>query len=433
MQRAISSDMTRLALFLSVGALACGARSELPIPTSTVSSGGAGGTGGGGAGGAGGGGGAFGVVELALGAEHSCLRTLDGKVYCWGGNDAGQIGQPPSTASSPVPLPVKLGGPARLVAAGTYHSCALLLDGTLWCWGRNADGQIGSGVGSDAYAPVEVSLPAGTTTAVALGEAHSCVLRDEGSTHGAAYCWGRNASGQLGLGAAGSPVGTPQPVIGLFRELALGDFWTIGGNVACPTCATELYGWGDDASFQLGFGSPGPVPLPTPSGVLVHGLRSGKSQHACGLFDGNAEHPLPGVFCWGNNTSAQLGHGYTSDRELPYYVDGLPNGGPQSSPGGGVTEVAPGYDHTCALDAGKVWCWGSNANGKLGNGGVQGIWPSPVQVPGLDGIVALGSGTLHTCAFKSPTEIYCWGGNDFGQLGNGTLAPASTPTLVKLP
>jgi alpha-tubulin suppressor-like RCC1 family protein len=409
--------------FAFLGALvvaACGARTSLPVDEPSV--GGGGGEGGagasGGAGGLGGAGGAGGVVELALGAEHSCLRTLEGRVYCWGGNDDGQIGQPEGTVLSTTPRAVSLPGKAASIAAGTYHTCATLLDGSVYCWGKNGDGQLGH-VGPDAFAPEAVPLGAGSTVALALGEAHTCVTRASGSAAPVTYCFGRNASGQLGTPSGGAPVPTPTPIPGQYRALAAGDFWTL----AIGNDSGLLWGWGDNASWQLGFDGPG-SDAPTVAPFGVDGVRSGKGQHACGVTPGPSGGGV--VLCWGNDTSGQLGRGSPSERELPGLVQALP---------GYPTQVAPGYDHTCALASGKVYCWGSNIDGKLGAGIKSQLSAIPVEVSGLDAVVAVASGTLHSCAFVSPTEIYCWGANDFGQLGNGDadLKPSYTPSPVVLP
>lgn len=425
MIRVTSSNMRWSSLFLFATLAACGARSGLRVDGSAAGPGGSGGAGGGGSGGggAGGAGGVGGVVELALGAEHSCLRTLEGRVYCWGANEHGQIAQPASVSGSVTPRQVALAAPALRIAAGTYHACAVLLDGSLWCWGRGRDGQIGDTGGADSFTPIPIALAPSTVTALSLGEAHSCVVREEPGHPGATYCWGRNTSGQLGIGAVDPGSATPLLLPMAFREIALGDFWTLG---VAPTSLSPglLHGWGDDASWELGFVGTGAA-SPTPAKLTVHGIASGKGQHACGLVS-PTDSDTAAAFCWGNNTSGQLGWGTTSERELPGPVVGLP---------GGVDAVAPGYDHTCALVAGKVYCWGSNASGKLGGGTKQLASSIPAEVPGLSGIVAIGAGTLHTCAFRSPTEIYCWGANDFGQLGNGDTAmqPAYTPSPVVLP
>jgi alpha-tubulin suppressor-like RCC1 family protein len=93
--------------------------------------------------------------------------------------------------------------------------------------------------------------------------------------------------------------------------------------------------------------------------------------------------------------------------------------------------MAPGFAHTCGLSGGQVLCWGQNGSGQLGRPGPTD--PFPGFVPGLSRVVAIGTGTVHSCAYVSPTEIYCWGGNDFGQLGDGTDQSSSEPVLVTLP
>jgi alpha-tubulin suppressor-like RCC1 family protein len=376
----------------------------------------------GGSGGEGGSGGAFGVVELALGAGHSCLRTLDGKVYCWGDNLHGQIGAPMET-SSLSPHRVKLPGRARTIAAGTYHSCAALENDEVYCWGRNDNSEV-SVSDHDEKSPVRVDVPAGTVKQLSLGEGHSCVLEEQPSVSGAVYCWGRNSSGQVGIGSTDTPVVVPTEVASNHLEIALGGFHSSGlvrVFKADGSSDIELSGWGNNVQLQLGFGG-GDALVPTPVALLgLSNIRSGLGEHTCAVFDGQGG--LPGAFCWGSNSSGQLGRGSTTEKELPGPAVGLPMP---------IRSIAPGFVHTCALAADRVYCWGSNGSGQLGNGGGADL-SAPHEVNGLDGVTAIGSGTLHSCAFLSETDIRCWGGNDFGQLGDGTTTTRLTPVPIHLP
>lgn len=402
--------------WLSLVLVACGARTELEVGSSGSGDGGAAGTGGFGGEGPGGGGsgtggqGVGGVEQMALGAGHTCLRTFEGDVYCWGRNGDGQLGIG-TTDDALTPSRVPLDRPATFLAAGTYHTCAGLDDGRTFCWGKDASGQLGvAGDGGDVLSPAELAL-ALPAHELALGEAHSCgVFGAEGER--ALYCWGGGADGQTG--GAGS-TNVPALVVSGATSVAAGAFHSCftdaAGTVLCM-----------GTNFDGECGVVGPPSTSTPvvplglEGLAVRGLRSGRGHHTCGIVSTS-------VVCWGDNDGAQLGLGFASENDLP----GNPLGAPPLEP----VSVAPGFNHTCALYGDEVHCFGSNSSGQLGSSG--GDHPTPTLVPGLSGVVAVGTGTLHSCAYVSPVEIYCWGGNDFGQLGDGSTTTSTTPVLAQLP
>jgi alpha-tubulin suppressor-like RCC1 family protein len=400
--------------------LACGARTQLPVDGDDggtggrVGSGGSGpGSGGSGAGGGAGGQGVGGVEQMALGASHTCLRTHEGDVYCWGSNTQGQLGVGEGVDEALLPERVPLDAPATYLAAGTYHTCATLLDDRTFCWGKNLSGQVG--VGSDApkiFEPTELGLAA-VPIQLALGEAHSCGLFRDGQAEPALYCWGSGSDGQTGQFASSSTPAFVQPGV---TAVTAGAFHTcfldaVGG----PSCM------GSNADGQLGDPAAGasaidvlPVGLPdAPMQVLA----SGRGFHTCGISDGR-------LYCWGDNDEGQLGLGFLSANEIVESPLGVPEGVP-------ATAVAPGFAHTAAIFGGDVYTWGDNYSGQLGTSGGDALVPT--RVPSLSNVVAIGTGTVHSCAYVSPTEIYCWGSNDFGQLGDGTKNPSPVPVKVVLP
>ena len=187
-------------LFLGVlgCTLACGARTQLPVDGDDGGSGGSTGSGasGPGGGGTGGGQGVGGVEQMALGAQHTCLRTYRGDVYCWGRNGNGQLGVGAAVEQIELPERVPLDAKATYLAAGTYHTCATLVDGRTMCWGKNVSGQVG--VGSEAeeiFEPTQVPLDG--VQALSLGEAHSCALVG-GTAPLPVFCWGSGSDGQTG-------------------------------------------------------------------------------------------------------------------------------------------------------------------------------------------------------------------------------------------
>ena len=264
---------------------------------------------------------------------------------CWGSNQYGQLGSS-AVPYSNVPLPVTGLGPTTQVAAGSAHSCALLVGGSVACWGANGSGQLGDGGTTASATPVPVT---GITDAVqiSVGNFHSCAVLLDGTTR----CWGANGFGQLGIGSTtDSPA--PVPVSGLtgIAEVAAGGEHTCartgGGTVLC---------WGFNRYGQLGFGFAGETPITTPNSIPYFSATSISAGGAetCATVGSGV------VTCWGANPSGQLGNGLTIDSPTP-----VPSFGIRSA-----TQVTVGGAQACVLvTAGELECWGQNLSGQLGNG-----------------------------------------------------------------
>ena len=364
--------------------------------------------------------------------RNTCAIRNDGDLYCWGRNGNGQLGIGSMGNSHWKDRPTKtnnLGSDAISVSLGEQHTCAVLDTGVLKCWGRNNHGQIGVGSGGDKDTPQTVNVGSGrTTTSVYLGYHHSCAILDDQSVK----CWGRNQDGELGVGSTTSSFNTPQAIntLGTNRHaisLALGQGFTCAllddGSIKC---------WGQDNFGQRGDGggsgsdirSPPSSAISLPAGRTATQISAGEF-HVCALLDDAS------VVCWGKNSEGQLGDGTTTQRTAPVTTSSFGSGHSASF-------ISAGYDHTCALlTDGGVRCWGSNNNGQLGDGTSTDRTSPPSSDINLgSGYTAIGvsAGGGHTCAMLNDGDMKCWGARGGGQLGddsNFASGDQLTPVFVQ--
>ena len=337
------------------------------------------------------------AVEITVGMRHACARRQTGEVVCWGGNDYNQLGPAAVDAGAGLDVqPVTIEGLTNVatVSAGDLHTCALLKDGSVWCWGLDLLGL--SDAGSFASAPTPTRV-AGITGAVQIagGMYSACAILASGQV----TCWGADAYGALG---DGKPTGSamsfspPVGVVGLqARSLSSSPGFlhtcavTAAGGVAC---------WGLNEGV-VGQPFVGQVAGPIP----VKGVSHAMSVAVGGTF--TCAVTAPGsVSCWGANDNGVLGNGAT------------PGSAPTSSavPVVGIVDavnVVAGDGYACALhQTGTVSCWGSNTYGQLGNGNSNGeptSTPTPVLI--LNNIVEIAGGLDATCARRTDGTVACWG------------------------
>jgi alpha-tubulin suppressor-like RCC1 family protein len=394
------------------------------------------------------------VKAIAAGAGHSCAILGDGAVKCWGDNEFGQLGlgdtrnrgDDPDEMGDALPT-VDLGGwSAVAISAGAAHTCAILDNGSVKCWGIG-DARLGtSASGNRGDSPFEMgdSLPAvslgvgRTAKAVAAGQARTCAVLDDGSVQ----CWGSNVDGELGIGSKatmtkgavqlGSQAATV--VVGWHHACALVE----GGAVKC---------WGTNREGELGSEdkmSRGASPADMGNGLPVVNLGQGATAlastwtHTCAILDDGA------VKCWGNNSSAELGVGDANNRGSARGEMG--DALPPVDLGAGRTAraIAAGTHTTCAvLDNGAVKCWGTNFNGTLGIGGASDKRGDdraemgdalPVINLGKNRTAkAIASATTHRCALLDNNRVKCWGENSSGQLGQGDTTARGFVQIVEAP
>ena len=342
------------------------------------------------------------AIDVATGKDHTCAVRDDGTVWCWGRNDRGQLGdQSTMDAVAPVKV-VGLAVAATAVFAGATHTCALGGDGSVWCWGENAHGQLGDGTVADSRTPIQAKTPAGVTS-LALGDHHSCALA------GDVFCWGGDEDHQLGdAGMADRPM--PAIVNGLSGVMAV----AAGGNTTCAIGGDKLlYCWGDNGVGQLGDattttrGAPAAVPL-----------IGGVSAVAVGPTNVTAV-TVNGVFGWGLNDNGGVGDGTEVDTSSPVH----------SPIAAALQTVSANYQHACGVDADhRGWCWGYDGDGELFDGR-EGSRYAPQLTP-LTDLAKLAMGEDHACALTTDHAIACVGWNGFGQLGDGLRTSRPSPQAV---
>ncbi|MGB7538675.1 MAG: hypothetical protein WBM17_09065 [Anaerolineales bacterium] len=351
------------------------------------------------------------VVGAALGKTHSCAVLENGRVKCWGTNEYRQLGNE-TMLNSFLPVEVEGLADAEAIAAGWAHTCALTRTGGVKCWGYNKNGELGNGQTADSGSPVSVQGLASGVIAIEAGDDHTCAVTGPGEVK----CWGFNQYGQLGDGTTTSR-SVPVPVQGLAGgALSVAAGW---GHTCVLTADKSVKCWGNNEYGQLGYG-PAEDYRFTPMDVA--GLAMSAERITA---DGGQTCALTiygGIRCWGNNHYGQLGDGTTDVRNTPAAVTGLAQG---------MRNVAVGWNHTCGITRnGGLLCWGWNYYGQLGDG-TKASRSAPVEVYGLSqGVEALSVGWRHTCAVTDLGALKCWGANESGQLGDGTSLDSQAPQTV---
>jgi len=321
--------------------------------------------------------------EVAAGMYHACAM-LSGAVRCWGYGGDGALGYGDTdtvgddeTPGSRGTVNLGAGRSATAITAGSFHSCALLDDGTVRCWGYGGDGRLGYAntdtIGDDeapgTVGPVDLG-PGRTAKAISAGGFHTCAVLDDGTVR----CWGYGFDGQLGYGGRSS----------------IGDDETPGSA----------------AAVKLG------------SGRTATALSTGGA-HTCARLDDAT------LRCWGFGGSGRLGYG-NSERVGTTATTTPDTTGPVDlGPGRTAAAVTAGGDHTCAvLDDRTVRCWGFGGRGRLGYGSTENLGDvrtpgsaGPVDIGAVGAAKAISAGDLHTCAMLVDTGVRCWGHGTFGRLG----------------
>lgn len=346
-----------------------------------------------------------GVVQVAAGGRNTLARTADGRVWAWGDNSGGNLGDGTGVGSNvPIAVPGLTG--VAWVASGSY-SLAIKADGSAWAWGSNGYAQLGDGTYVDRPTPVALTgLP--PIASASLAFLHSSAVAKDGSV----WSWGNNDAGDLGDGTTEqrqSPIQSHG--IASVIAVAVGEAHTVALK-----SDGSVWAWGDDGAGELGNGvrifSTTPRRPQTDGGWIA--VAAG-GRHSVALASGGT------VSTAGNNDYGQLGDGTRVNRATFGPVAGLT----------GVVEISAGYYHSLARKAdGTVWAWGLDYAGRLGNGPDGGPGLSPVQVTGLTGAIRISAGGGHSLALRNDGTVWAWGDNGKGQLGDATTITREAPVRV---
>jgi alpha-tubulin suppressor-like RCC1 family protein len=296
------------------------------------------------------------------------------------------------------------------VAAGGEHTCAVNVDGEVYCWGRGENGQLGTGLKTNALTPRRTQSDA-EFTAITVGDTHSCALEESGRV----FCWGWNAFRQTGVELGDVPFPMEVQTNERFLSISAGGHHTCGVAIDLRVVCWGYNRWGQNGNDLKQITIP---PAATSGGLRATAVSAG-ADHTCAISVSGA------TYCWGSNSYGQLGVG----SETLFSVDPVPV---QTSLQ--FTRIDAGATHTCGVATdGRAYCWGSSVYGELGDGapfkpGVAGP-ATPVGVLALDAVTDISAGVSHTCAVQSGAT-FCWGRGTEGQLGIGRAANFAVRQLI---
>ena len=364
------------------------------------------------------------------GRRHTCGLVEDGSLWCWGENNAGQVGVDSAELRVPVATRV-LNRNWEMVSAGHQHTCALNDAGALYCWGDNSANQLGFNPINPRQAE---KVDDGPWLTVSAGGSHTCAIADGGDNDGGLFCWGSNARGQLGLpeapsGATMQAVAIPAGASERWLAVSAGDEHTCaiaqrtgGGRAA--------YCWGDAGSGRLGNNSSSgtatsPQAVEGDLGTWNTEVISASNEHTCAIASSGSNRRS---YCWGSGSRGRLGVANDDPWLTPERVEN----------GNNHVSVDTGLQHSCALhEDGTIYCWGENVWGQLGTGGDRTNIPEAVDVDDVS-FDHVTTGEEHSCGIDTRGFVFCWGESDHGRLGLGTdddgdFIAADTPARIAWP
>jgi alpha-tubulin suppressor-like RCC1 family protein len=364
---------------------------------------------------------ASGFVVLIGAPSASATDSASGNLYAWGYNGHGELGDGTTTDhDTPEEITLATGVTPTATSGSWYHSLAIGSDGNLYAWGDNGCGELGDGTVTQRDSPEAIGLAPGVTpTAISAGECHSLAIGSDGKL----YAWGDNTFGEIGDGST-TEHDTPQAI-----TLAPGVTPTAisAGQVHSLAIGSDgkLYAWGDNQFGELGDGTTdtqqdSPEVITLAPGVTPTAISAGEYDGLAIGSDGN-------LYAWGDDGNGELGDGSTNfDHDTPEAITLAPGVTPTAISAGGLFSMAIGSD-------GKLYAWGYNNFGELGDGTLtQRDAPEAVSLaPGVNPI-AVSAGLDHSLAIGSDGKLYAWGDNGNGELGDGTLIQHDSPEAITL-
>jgi alpha-tubulin suppressor-like RCC1 family protein len=340
--------------------------------------------------------------QVDNGNSSTCGITDSGSLKCWGFNNAGRTGLNTAAGNTLAPAEVVGGGNWKSVSLGNIVGCAIKSDDSLWCWGSNAGGKTGLNTSSGSTLIPTGINGGGLWKQVSAGN-HACAVKQDYTL----WCWGSNANGRTGLNTSTGNTLVPTRVnLDTWKSVSASE-----GSTTAHTCAIKsddsLWCWGSNANGKTGLNTDiGDTLVP----VQVNGGSwdsvSAGPNHTCAIDN------LGVLHCWGANDSAQLASGVLGgDVLVPTAI----------AEGGEWTKVEAGTKHTCALSKKGVFnCWGDNGDSRFGDGkSITVMVPKEVTVAGSTN--GVGMGTFHSCAINESQELHCWGNNGNGRTGLNTI------------
>ena len=402
-------------------------------------------------------------TAISTGLDHTCALRPDHHIRCWGGNEAGQLGDDTTTGGpTPVAVGQDLATWASVTASGA-HTCAIDTAGALWCWGANLHDELAADTGAETFksSPNAVSAPGTTWTAAIAGHLDTCAIDaqhqlwcagldggalgeagggtrkrpvkvgsnvmkfalggDSSNFTGTACaidpqahlsCWGYNGEGTVGDGTQlDRQVAVPLPMTMTWNAISV-------GNHACAIDASgALWCWGNNSNGQVGSGNAGNfdlAPVAILAGTTWGAVGVGADSCAVHIPDGSAS-------CWGANNAGQAGNPNTgTDVTTPTPIDSMDQ----------WSFVGAGDTHACGLSSEGVACWGDCSEGQCGSAVSGSFAPTLVALPpGPYDTLAIGG--RHNCAGLAGSAFYCWGANESGQLGDQTVMTRGIPELLQ--
>ena len=349
---------------------------------------------------------------IAAGNDYNCAIKANGTLWCWGLNADGQCGQQQGGVIQPTMVEIEDSLDAKWlkVTAGDRHTCALRGDNTVWCWGNNDYGQLGDLTSSSKSRP---SIVGGKWKYITAGDRHTCGIKDDDTL----WCWGYNSMGQVGNNTTEDSIVPIKIGTDKWKKVSLGGMHTCGIRDD-----NTLWCWGNNAAGQLGNQSTDSVSMPVQVGTDKWEEISAGNIHTCGI---KLEDSLgiSKLYCWGQAKYGRLGTGSSSDSAVS---------SPQPIGDASWGKIAVAYNHTCGMQVDNmIWCWGRNNDGQLGIDPEEGgECAEPAQLDTINFWLMVAGGRKHTCGIKESNTIWCWGSNEFRQLGFHAESTVFIPTQV---